>query len=91
MASLYPGGDVTLAPADLVVAVTAALTVLSFSELPTDEVPPRNIWHHDERMKEWWASVKQRRGVGSSGSGGEPVPQATEGMDQNELTARYRR
>ena len=66
---------------------------MAFSELPNDEVPPRNIWHHEERMKEWWASVKQRRESGTASSGGSrtPVPQATEGMDENELTARYRR
>ena len=30
-------------------------------ELPEDEQPPEEIWHHGERMKEWFDAVKQRR------------------------------
>ena len=92
MATLYPGGDVTQAPADLVDAVSAALQVLSFSELPEDEVPPRNIWHHNERLDEWWKSVKQKRDEKySGGKERQAVPQADEGsMQGNELAERFR-
>lgn len=30
-------------------------------EAPEDEVPPEEIWHHSERLKEWFEAVKQRR------------------------------
>jgi hypothetical protein len=37
------------------------LIVLGFIELPDDERPPDNIWHHNERLKEWFEAVKERR------------------------------
>lgn len=53
-------------------------------ELPSDEVPPEHIWHHPDRLEEWFAGVKQRRKDAASGM--EPVPEADEGTVGNELT-----
>lgn len=43
--------------------------MLGYFELPEDEVPDENIWHHPERLDEWFEAVKQRRSGGM-----EPVP-----------------
>lgn len=48
----------------MTVAITAALQVLGFFELPDDEVPDENIWHHASRLEEWFEAIKQRRESG---------------------------
>ena len=30
-------------------------------ELPDDECPPPEIWHHSERMEQWFEQLKERR------------------------------
>lgn len=30
-------------------------------ELPEDELPPEEMWHHNSRLKEWFEAVKERR------------------------------
>ena len=45
----------------MTVAITAALQVLGYFELPDDEVPDENIWHHSQRLEEWFEAIKQRR------------------------------
>jgi len=30
-------------------------------EMPDEERPPTNIWHHMERLTEWFEAVKERR------------------------------
>lgn len=35
--------------------------MLGFFELPEDEVPDESIWHHSERLEEWFEAIKQRR------------------------------
>ena len=50
-------------------------------ELPEDDVPPEEIWHSDERLKEWFDSVKQRREDKMRGF--DPVPDA----DEEEMTS----
>lgn len=50
-------------------------------ELPEDEVPDEKIWHHPERLEEWFEAIKQRREHGF-----EPIPQDDEDMTGNELT-----
>jgi hypothetical protein len=41
--------------------LTQSLTVLGFFELPEDEIPPEEMWHHQERVKEWFEAMKERR------------------------------
>ncbi len=59
-------------------------------ELPKDEVPPEHIWHHDERLDEWWAAVEQQRK--DKFRGVESVPDATDDEDTvtNELAVGLR-
>lgn len=59
--------------------------VLGFLELPEEDVPDELIWHHDERMSEWWDAVKARRESGDSRSDHEDVP-----TTENEVAAQYR-
>jgi hypothetical protein len=35
--------------------------VLGWMELAEEEVPPQRIWHHEERLSEWFESVAQKR------------------------------
>jgi len=66
----------------LTVAITAALQVLGYFELPDDEVPDENIWHHASRLEGWFEAIKQRRE-----SGLQPIDQAEDAeMTGNELT-----
>jgi len=61
--------------------------ILGYAELPEAEVPDEDIWHHPERLEEWWEAVKQRR----ENPDMEPVPKASESdFAQNELTLQYK-
>lgn len=42
-------------------AVDAALIALGFLELPQEDSPPENIWHHETRLLEWFQAVRHRR------------------------------
>ncbi len=71
---------------DLIEAIGAGQTVLAWMERGPDELPPPHIWHHAERLEEFFAAVKQRREDQMRGL--ESVPQATEddeGSVTNEL------
>lgn len=35
--------------------------VLGYFELPDDERPDVEIWHHGERLRDWFKAVEQRR------------------------------
>ncbi len=61
---------------DLGEAIAAATGVLGMLELPTEDVPPQHIWHHQDRLEEWFAAVRQRRKDAIKGV--EAVPQADE-------------
>lgn len=54
-------------------------------ELPEDDVPPEEIWHHDDRLKEWFDAVKQRREDKMRGY--DPVPDSDEEMTSNSAVA----
>ncbi len=46
---------------DLTEAIGAANAVLGMFELPAEEIPPAHLWHHSERLEEWFAAIKQQR------------------------------
>ena len=58
-------------------AIAEALQVLGWWELPEDEQPPPEMWGLDNRLKEWWAAVEQRRNdkYGKPAEAMEDVPQ----------------
>lgn len=64
-------------------AISTAQQVLSFIELPEEDVPPEEIWHHDERMAEWFVAVKERREARSRGL--EPISDVEADMTDNEI------
>lgn len=74
-------------PNDLFVATSEALAILSWLEnLPSDECPPRNIWHHSKRIEEWFADIKRKReNPGKEGHESVPDP----GMDENEYAKAF--
>lgn len=55
--------------------------MLGYYELPEDEQPKPSIWHHPERLEEWFAAVKQRRETGQ-----QPIEAEDADMTGNELT-----
>jgi len=64
-------------------AISTALQVLGYFELPEDEVPDESIWHHPVRLEEWFEAIKQRRE-----SGMRPIEDTADEADwaTNELT-----
>jgi hypothetical protein len=48
-------------PFNLHRAITDSLRILSYEEFPTDERPPRAIWHRGEKLDEWWRGVEAAR------------------------------
>lgn len=63
-------GQTTLpeAPYEWTVALSSALTVLSWYEnLPKDEVPPRWIWWSGELLEQWFEDVTERRNKRTKG------------------------
>ena len=61
------------------------MTVLGLLELPEEDVPPEEIWHSEDRMKEWFDAIKQRRE--DKARGFDPVPDADEEEDMTENAA----
>jgi len=43
------------------VAISAALRVLGILEFPEDDVPPEEMWHHEEYLTDWFEAVKWKR------------------------------
>lgn len=41
-------------------AISTALEVLGFLELPEDQVPPEEYWHSQEHIRDWFEAVKRR-------------------------------
>ena len=55
--------------------------MLGYFELPENEVPDEDIWHHASRLEEWFEAVKQRRE-----NGHQPIDDAEDvDMTGNEL------
>lgn len=63
--------------------------VLSFGELPDDERPPERIWLDDEALSAHWERVEAARKHKYGGT--EAVPAAEGQLEQNELTAGFKR
>ncbi len=49
------------------------------SELSSEEIPPARMWHHGERLEEWFASVSEQRIARMKGQDVEDVPEAGDG------------
>jgi hypothetical protein len=69
---------------ELSTAITKALIILNYYELPEEDQPKNTIWDHPEKLEEWFEQVKERR----KHPGTEKVPDEWENVDleQNELT-----
>lgn len=67
-------------------AISSALVVLGYYDGGNpDEVPDESIWHHPERLNEWFEACKQRRE-----SGMEPVDSGDEtDMTTNEYVREF--
>lgn len=56
--------------------MSAALTVLSLLKLPKDDVPPKEIWGHSERLIDWLNALEAKHAR----------PDGHESIDDNDET-----
>lgn len=68
-------------------AISHALTVLDWHELPKEDRPPEPIWLDDEAISAHFEMLAEKREA--QGRGETLVPD--EDMAQNELTAQFKR
>jgi hypothetical protein len=69
---------------ELSIAITKALIILGYMQLPEDDIPKEEIWGHPELLEAWFEEVKARRenpGRSKNNSEWENVD-----LEQNELT-----
>ncbi len=52
------------------------------SELSSEEIPPHRLWHHGERLEEWFAAISEQRMARMKGQDVEDVPEADERDDE---------
>lgn len=88
MDSIIGPGGVAACGWDLVQAISEALSVLGMLELPEDDQPDPSIWHHDERLREWFEALKHRRK--NPGTELEPIDEDDPAFTGNALADRYR-
>lgn len=60
LASLYPNGDSVNAPWPVSMAVSHALAILSWMELPEEDRPSETIWLEPEMLEHHFNEVKAR-------------------------------
>jgi hypothetical protein len=84
--ALLINGDPQQSPWYLVTAISHALTVLSWFELPEDDQPPEHIWSDAEAVNDHFTMVRERH----KNPGLESIPEGGE-MMQNALTADLKR
>ncbi len=61
LSSLFPGGNLIESNNELSMAVTKAMIVLGYYEMPEDDQPDDSIWNHFERLTEHFEMVKKMR------------------------------
>lgn len=71
MSSLFPPGIEKLydLPFTIHQAILAALSYLSFNELPKDERPPKWMWTDGEKLDAWFKEVERLREAKYGGGG----------------------
>lgn len=72
---------------DLIEAVTAAMGVLGWFELPEDELPPEKYWHSTELVEEWFEAVKRRRQDRAKGIESIEMPEGEDDYVDDEVAA----
>lgn len=71
-------------------AISHAMRILNWREnLPDDEMPPEEIWMHEDELEKWFEEVSEKRNsrFGGSSSNDVEVPM----MSNEELTERFRK
>lgn len=92
IASLYPNGQWRDCPWDLSMAIQEAMIVLGYFERLEEEQPDPLIWHHSERLEEWWEAIRLRKESERSGVAREPVPDGSvENPEYYEMKRRLER
>lgn len=61
MDSYYPNKNIIECNYELSQAISQALMILGYYELPENEQPDESIWSHPEKLEDWWESVKRNR------------------------------
>lgn len=72
---------------DLMEAVSAAMAVLGWFELPEDEVPPERYWHSPDLLDEWFEAAKRRRSNRAKGLESIEMPDGEDDFVDEEVAA----
>ncbi len=68
-------------------AISAAMGVLGWFELPEDQVPPEEYWHSTELITEWFEAVKRRQSDRSKGLESIETPEGDDDYVDDEVAA----
>lgn len=68
-------------------AISAAMTVLGWFELPEDDVPPERYWHSTDLLDEWFAAAKRRRADRAKGVESIEMPEGEDDFVDEEVAA----
>lgn len=68
-------------------AVSKAMQILGYFEMPEDEQPDASIWNQPEKLDAWWDEIKAARNDPNKKS---KIEWESADLDQNELTKDYR-
>jgi len=68
-------------------AISAAMTVLGWFELPEDEVPPERYWHSTALLDEWFEAAKRRRMDRAKGIESIEMPEGEDDFVDEEVAA----
>jgi len=89
------GLTVENAPSDLISAIDQALKILSWQEnLPSDEMPPRWMWHLDWELEAHFTKIKNERDrkfAQPSSSSDSGDHEEGDMWDDNAFSARFKR
>lgn len=68
-------------------AISAAMSVLGWFELPEDQVPPEEYWQSPALVEDWFKAVKQRQENRSKGLESIPDSEDDDGYVDEEVAA----
>lgn len=68
-------------------AISAAMSVLGWFELPEDQIPPDEYWHSPALVEEWFETVKRRQSDRSKGVESIDMPESDDDYVDEEAAA----
>lgn len=87
MSALFPNGNIIDCNHELSTAVSKAMQILGYFELPEDEQPDQSIWNHPDKLEQWWEQIKAAKDDPNKQS---KIEWEQADLEQNELTKNYK-